>query len=379
MIHVLAVGLLPDTLLMAIVPSMIWVTLKLNQVLSEKKNQDLFWWILLGIVLGISGLSKYTAVFFALAIPICLIFWQGWSIFKRPGLWLCLFFAAILISPIIYWNWQHHWISFIYQINHGAGGIWKPHRIVSFILIQIATYGFLLPIGLIYCVIYRVNFKKSLLFFFIIPFSIFAYMSGGGGSLPHWTSPAWIALTPISSIGLALAWLRNRHRLIRVAIMIQAFICTLGFTLLFFGGLPGVSKNDSLGEKNPLIDLYGWKNAGEHAVSLAKQYNTANLAVQNWTLASRLAWYSKPLPVYVLDDRYDQFDIWFGDLNPGKSAIVINFSGMSFTSPTQIGAFKNCKIVDNLDIYRLGRIISSFDFLFCEDWGGKSTPIRTSH
>ena len=378
-IHVLAVGLLPDTLLMAIVPSMIWLTLKLKHALSEKKDHDLSWWIILGVVLGIAGLSKYTAVFFALAIPSCLIVWQGWAIFKRPGLWLCLLIASTLISPIIYWNLQHHWISFIYQLNHCAGGIWKPHRILSFLLTQLATYGLLMPIGLIYCFQFRVKFQKSILLFSIIPFSIFAYMSGGGGSLPHWTSSAWIALSPISSIGLALAWLKNKHRLISVLMLIQAIICALGFALLFFGGLPGVTKNDRLGEKNPLADLYGWKNAGEHASSLAKKYNTTNLAVQNWTLASRLAWYSKPLPVYVLDDRYDQFDIWFGDLKPGESAIVVNFSGMSFTTPTQAGAFKSCKTVDNLDIYRIGRIISSFDFLLCSEWGGKPNPIRISH
>ena len=155
-------------------------------------------------------------------------------------------------------------------------------------------------------------------------------------------------------------------------ISFQLLICALGFTLLFCGGIPWVTKDDPIGKKNPIADLYGWKEAGEKAINLANKHEISSLSVSNWTLASRTAWYSRPLKVYVLDERFDQFDIWFGQPKVGSKSIVINWSQMSFPEPTQPGSFKTCQLIDKLEIFRLGRIISSFDYLLCEDWGYKN-------
>lgn len=373
-LHVLAVGLLPDTLLIALIPLMQLLTLKLHKAINQNNSNEFGLWILLGVVLGLAGLSKYTSIFSALAIPVCLFFWHGASLLKRVGLWICLLIATLFISPIIYWNWQHEWISFIYQLKHGAGSTWEIRRLAAFILNQCLTYGLLPAVGLWLVIRNKFTFSKTLLGFFLIPFAIFLMMSGGGGSLPHWTSPAWVALAPISAIGLALAWQSGRQTLIKSLISIQLLICILGFTLLLFGGIPTVSKDDPLGKNNPIADLYGWENAGAKALKLSQEYGTTALAVNNWTLASRIAWYAKPLTVYVLDKRFDQFDIWFGSPKVNSRAIVINWSQMSFPEPTQPGAFKSCKIIDKLDVIHLGRIISSFDYLLCEGWGYQNPP-----
>jgi len=60
--HVLAVGLLPDTLLMLLTLSLMWVTLRLAD------TPTLTLWIALGVLLGLAGLAKYTAILPALAI-----------------------------------------------------------------------------------------------------------------------------------------------------------------------------------------------------------------------------------------------------------------------------------------------------------------------
>lgn len=368
-LHVLAVGLLPDTLLIALIPLLQLLTLKISKAIKFSESRELYLWIGLGLVLGLSGLSKYTSIFSALAIPVCLFLWHGPNLLKRSGLWICLTIAAILISPIIYWNWQHHWISFIYQLNHGSGNIWQARRLFVFILNQLATYGVLPIIGLWLTFKYKFAFTKILLSFFLIPFIIFFIMSGGGGSLPHWTSPAWIALAPFAGIGLAIGWNKSKRNLIKIAIAIQLGLCILGFTLLLFGGIPGVSKTDNLGKNNPIADLYGWNEAGQIARTLANENKVEALVVKNWTLASRIAWYAKPLSVFVLDNRYDQFDIWFGQPKPNSKAIYVNWSQMPYPIPTEKNTYNSCKMLDKLDISHFGRIISSFDFYLCEDWG----------
>lgn len=367
-LHVLAVGLLPDTLLIVLVPLMQLLTLKINQAIKFNNPRELSLWIALGLVLGLAGLSKYTSIFSALAIALCLFSWQGSKLLKHLGLWVCLLIAAILISPIIYWNWQHDWISFIYQIKHGSGSTWQVRRLIAFILNQLVTYGALPIIGVWLIFKNRFDFPKLFLSFFIVPFAIFLIMSGGGGSLPHWTSPAWLGLAPIAGIGLGLGWVNGRKLLIKSIITIQLGICTLGFVLLFFGGIPGSSKDDTLGKSNPIADLYGWKEAGNKAIALAKENNISSLAVNNWTLASRLAWYAKPFPVFVIDQRFDQFDIWFGSPKLQSNAIYVNWSQMPYQPPVGLNSYKTCKIIDKLDIWHLGRIISSFEYFLCEDW-----------
>ena len=111
--------------------------------------------------------------------------------------------------------------------------------------------------------------------------------------------------------------------------------------------------------------------AGQKAAKLTQTTKADGIAVQNWTLGSRAAWYAKPIPVFVLDQRKDQFDIWFGQLPLGANVVLINWSGMSFSPPVgnQL-AFERCELLDSLEIARFGQVLSKFDFSLCSNWQG---------
>ena len=78
------------------------------------------YWYLWGIALGLGLLSKYTMI---LLVPCTLLFLlvspsaRYWLKRKEP--YLALLIAFIVFSPVIYWNWQHHWVSFFYQLQQG--------------------------------------------------------------------------------------------------------------------------------------------------------------------------------------------------------------------------------------------------------------------
>ena len=135
--------------------------------------------------------------------------------------------------------------------------------------------------------------------------------------------------------------------------------------------------DQDLGKKNPIADLFGWDDAGKKILQISNEYQVKNLAIQNWTMASRLAWYAKPLNVYVLDDRFDQFDLWFGKLEIGSDAILLDWSQMSFTKPVSEEGFESCDLIQNQKVQRLNRNIAQFDFYLCKNWQGHSTPQRT--
>ena len=361
--HVLAIGLLPDSLLCPLSLGLMMMALRWYR----QARFTLLDWVITGALLGLAGLSKYTGIFAALALLFVFLSTPKKPWFAMSGFWLAACIALVLISPILYWNWVNDWISFKYQIAHGAGGSWAWRRVVAFIGIQIASYGPLLVLGVwIFCKNCFHTAKLpllALLSFFWIPFAVFAALSGGGG-LPHWTDPAWFCLAPFVGIGLAKAWSMQHRKLIRLFMGIQILLCLLGFGLVFIGGITATSL-----KSNPIADLYGWKVAGQKAAELAKANQVNGITVQNWTLGSRAAWYTSPLPVFVLDQRQDQFDLWFGQLPPGASALLINWSGMNFGSPTgNKSGFERCTPLESLQISRFGQNLSKFDFSLCTNW-----------
>ncbi len=365
MLHILAIGLLPDTLLTPLSLGLMLMALRWLRK-DQFSTGD---WILTGILLGLAGLSKYTAAFTAFALLFVFLSSPKKSWLTKPGFWLAALTALLLITPVLYWNWVNDWISFKYQLAHGGGGEWLMRRLAAYFGVQILVFGPLLILGFIIFLKDCIHGAKISLFaligFFFIPFAIFTSLSGGGG-LPHWTSPAWFCLAPFAGIGLAKAWSMQHRNWIRILFLIQIALCCIGFAYVLSGGISNASI-----KSNPIADLYGWKVAGQKAAELAKATKADGIAVQNWTLGSRAAWYASPTPVFVLDQRRDQFDLWFGEIPPGGSALLINWSGMPHSIPVgNKSAFETCEPLDSLEIERFGRVLSKFDFSLCRNWQG---------
>ena len=119
-----------------------------------------------------------------------------------------------------------------------SGGQWAWRRVATFIGIQVACFGPLLFMGGFLFLKNCLNTHKAgllaLLSFFGIPFTIFAALSGGG-SLPHWTTPAWFCLAPFAGIGLTKAWSMHHQLAIRVLLIIQILLCLVGFGFVLSG------------------------------------------------------------------------------------------------------------------------------------------------
>jgi hypothetical protein len=119
---------------------------------------------------------------------------------------------------------------------------------------------------------------------------------------------------------------------------------------------------------NPVADLYGWKSAALRGAALVAQRHARGLAVMNWSLASRLAWYARPMPVFVVPPHVDQFAMWFGSLQPGDSAIVVDWSGMPLQPPVGAEGFVRCTPIEQQATVVDGRQIAHFSYLYCDGW-----------
>ena len=375
LLHVLGIGLLPDTLLTFFTVLVIRLTLELLNPQSVKRPGP---WLLLGMTLGLAGLSKYTAILAVPGVAVCLLATHGWRVLGNRWLWAALALSLLLVTPVVYWNHANHWISFTYQAKHGSGGGWQTVHVLQFLVVQFLVYGPLLLWGLAGARQSVSSKAGAMLMFFAVPFALLAVLSGGGTSLPHWTAPAWVALAPFAGVGLARAWNQGRRWVIASTAVAQALLCALALGLMLTGGYPLMTNTTGQGNgaapSNPFADLHGWPQAGDLARVLAAQQGLPSVSVQNWTLASRLGWYARPLPVHVLEDRFDQFDLWAGDLPAGASTLLVDWSQLGYTVPLGEHGFADCQLLQAQDVVRLGRVNSSFLFYACHGWSGQPQP-----
>ncbi len=113
LLHVAGAIITPDT------PAVFFVTLSLVAgILCYRQSDRALWWILLGAACGLAMLSKYTAV-----VP-CSVLLLALAMTRAPNGWRAVMagaIAAIILSPVLVWNYHHDWVSFRFQLAHGLG------------------------------------------------------------------------------------------------------------------------------------------------------------------------------------------------------------------------------------------------------------------
>jgi 4-amino-4-deoxy-L-arabinose transferase-like glycosyltransferase len=383
MLNLLGVALVPDSLLMPLVPAVMSATWSLRT--PEQAAQ---WrpWMRLSALLGLCVLAKYTGVFVVLGALLSLGAFHGARLLRLPGAWLGACVVVAMASPILAWNVSHRWASVAYQFGHAVGDQpWQLRSVLRAVALQAAVYGLLLPIAAARALRTGAGLARGSapahgalvramgLAFGLPVLVVFAVMAGRGSSLPHWTACGWVALVPLGVAG----GLRMGRRAVGALVLWQGLLLGAIVVLVLTGG-PGTEAGAAAASpaglraagapRNPIADVVGWEAAALHGQGLADQRRARGLVVMNWSLASRLAWYARPMPVFVAPERADQFRMWFGALQPGDSAVVVDWSQMPLTVPTGADGFARCTPIGQLATVVDGRQLAHFNYLYCEAW-----------
>src|SRR5262249_1421102 len=137
---VVAVGTIiitPDAPLMV---ASSFVLYALAKVLTTGRG---IWWLGVGVAVGLGLLSKYTALYFGAVILLWLVIAKD----MRPSLltpWLYLggLVSLVIFSPVLFWNANHHWVSFIKQLGRAKVRTWSLDFFAELFPIQ---FGFVTP------------------------------------------------------------------------------------------------------------------------------------------------------------------------------------------------------------------------------------------
>lgn len=416
MFMILSFALLPDSLLMALTLPLILQTRR--TAISESWRD----YIILGLLVGLAALAKYTAVLLALGSVSYILWVRGLKVFSDPRCWVASGLALLLFSPVIIWNLQSGASSFAYQLDHGLGREWLNWvNVLLSQLFQMLAYG-----PLVYClsltamvwIVLRKRQELYIVLFFALPmFLVFLISPAFGKFLPHWVAAMFVVLLPAVAIMLYEVLLASVQAVTKIpaakvkaakikASKIQAlsihsikaywlshkFVGSMLILLLFLSFMTVIPLRllvSGLEIKfppytNPQGTLIGWDDTAALIMQDAQEGITEDITqsagyagdedadgvrtgapvifVNNWSYASSLAWYARPMRVVVLDKRLDQFDIWFGSPQPGQDE---SFTGY-LTGYLVVPSF-DARAVDVLE-----------DFNSCELWDENTYSIKGS-
>jgi len=366
-LSLMGMAMLPDNPLMVAVLALVLITHKLLQ------SNQLKYWVLLGVFVGLAALSKYTAVTVVVSLILVMLAEKKWQWLTSKGLWIAIVIALVMISPVLYWNAIHDWASFIYQIDHGTkSSEWRLSRLLQTQGIQFFVYTpFLFLFGW-WMMLKPSNYLKAnarLLLLFSLPITLlFAWGSGYEKSLPHWVSLAWVLLIPIIVDTL---W-QLRHKT-WVKVVTGLHVVLMGIAVLVVHSFllkPWIPFPD---HKHPLQGDHGWPQAAQTAIELQQSLsNSAEelpLFVSNWSYASHLAWYSRPQPVYITSAKQTQFEFWFGKPSNGMNGILV--APHYEDNPPKTGInnhFESCKELKVEDVKEGDSIIVTYHYYLCKNF-----------
>jgi 4-amino-4-deoxy-L-arabinose transferase-like glycosyltransferase len=103
------------------VPLVFFWSLSYLYFLKIINNKSISDYAFLGIFLGLGFCSKYHIVIFVLSGLIYLALSKKYRLLRAQGVVLTVLFGAFFSLPVIIWNMQNEWSSFLFQINHGFG------------------------------------------------------------------------------------------------------------------------------------------------------------------------------------------------------------------------------------------------------------------
>jgi len=289
----------------------------LYALLRLETGGDSRWWPLAGVAGGFALLSKYTALFLGLGTGLWLVATpEGRSWLKTVWPYAGGILAALVFSPNLLWNSEHHWQTFVFQFARVGSGEFTPRFLAEFLLAQIGLASpFILLLTLRGAATAWMERRQRLAAFLILPaIAYFLIHALHDRVQANWTSFLFPALSILAAVA-ANTPQETRAPVTRVAqrlaIPVAVFLLAITYAQAFFAVVPA-------GRGDPLSRLLGFGigDVAQRAEALRGQSGAAGLVTTDYATAAWLLFYSGTrVPILVFgDDRR-----WtFADLAPAK-------------------------------------------------------------
>lgn len=348
------------------------IYLLLNIVLATEKTSNFNFRILIfGIIAGLCIMSKVHGVFLWIGFGLYILFYDR-SLLSNKYLYFSIVFTLVIISPILIWNIENHFITYTFHsnriiINNGLNPSSFLREFLGGFLYTNPINYFLIIVALIALGKNRITIAvpvKRLLLLLSLPLIVLLlFISLFRDTLPHWSGPAFVALTILTGCYFSEFIQDNTKfrlpRMIIVSCVLTLVLLFSGITLINYypGAIGGGSNPNLLGQGDVTLDMYNWdfftsefKKIHNQNIK-SKKTNSTFIINNKWFPGAHIDNYiAQPLhldfvAVGKLEDihTYAWLNNYRKKMEVGDDAYFITFSNY-FTDPFELYSGKFQKI-----------------------------------
>lgn len=350
------------------------------------------WWLLACACIGLGFLGKYTVIL--LGLGIALAFWQSPSHRKNlfsPSFLLGGVVFAVLISPIVYWNYQHGWVNLQHNSNHLRSGEGLHLAPWYFFDLLGAQLGLLTP-GLFALGLYalfsayknrtadRTQASNFFLYSCLPLLFVCILVSLTRRVYANWPMPIYINLLLLTGSLFKDSGFRSR---LKGKFVTYSIALSLAATAVLHLPL----YNVTLGLPVKVLatkKLAGWQELGQlvrNVVTASQKSNQPVAAVltTRYDIASSIAFYAdmpgKMLVANIGGRRMNQYDVWGGWENyKGQNILIVT---RETTLPIELlPHFRSVESIEPNPYYSViygGHPVRSFSLWIGHDFDGLPT------
>jgi hypothetical protein len=267
---------------------------------GERPSMPVMRWLVAGACAGLALLSKYHGVFVLGGVFLFLLTsrpHRKWL--RHPGPYLGAFVAFLMFTPVLLWNREHGWVSFLFQGGRAAG---KGGLHLGAMLTNIGAQAawvlpwIWLPLAATFIGSVRTGPRDASRWFLLClaagPIVVFTLVAlRGDVGLPHWQAPGYLFLFP--ALGAALAARLDRgdvaaRRWLRASVGgFAAIVLVLG-THAATGWLGRVAPR-AFAKGDPTSDLLDWSELKPSLSASGLLSEGTFVAAPSWIQAGKAA------------------------------------------------------------------------------------------
>lgn len=209
------------------------------------------YWIGVTLALGIGLLAKYPIMLLGMTLFVLLILQKKTrQLVFRWQAFVSLLGILVLFSPVLIWNYEHSWASFVFQGPQriASDRFFSLHRLLLHILVILTPIGvrdFIYWIREAWLKRLESDYPKAVIVsFLVIPLSVFVFYSFSNEVKINWTGPVFIAILPFFGSRLSGDFLQGRRSW---PITVAALLVIIGISMSYFTtGIPGVPYSEKM-------------------------------------------------------------------------------------------------------------------------------------
>lgn len=253
-------------------------------------------WLMLGVVLGLGLLSKYSMVFYGLGFFAWLLLEpRRRALLRDPRPYAAAAVALLVMAPNLYWNAQHQFASVQHtaEIAQLDRELFHPTAMRDFTLAQFAVFGPILFAGLLLLLARRRVWMgderlRLLAAFTLAPLAAFISLSLMSRAFANWAAFSYVGASAL----IAALWIiQERRRWLAAALLVNLLMAA---GMYHAHDITRVLDIQLTRKTDPYGRLTGFRDLGRQVSMRLADHPDARLLSDDRKLHALLRYYARP-------------------------------------------------------------------------------------